>query len=78
MKLVITNQQWTRTFSAEGVESGNRLDSVQYNLVDDDNNVIGNATVYATNANVNIYGLGGFNTIDEGVEKLKGIFNITD
>lgn len=78
MKLVKTNQQWTQSFSPDGEETTNRLDSVQYNIVDDGNNVIGSATIYPTNANVNIYGLGGFTSIEEGEAKLKALFNIAE
>lgn len=85
MKLVKTNERWDKPFN-DGVESESRLESVQYNVTDNDGNTIGNANISQgnaganvnlgnTSANINLYG---FSTIEEGEAKLKALFGITD
>ena len=87
MKLVKTNERWERSFDAEGVESGNKLESVQFNVTDAEGNVIGNARVgqYEGNANINFsdgasanVNVNGFSTIEKGVELLKSVMGISE
>lgn len=85
MKLVKTNERWDRPFN-NGVVSESRLESVQYNVTDNDGNSIGNANISLGNAsaNVNLGGtsanisLYGFSSIEEGEAKMKELFGITD
>lgn len=78
MQIKKTNESWHRTFDADGKEVETRLESAQYNIVDNDGTTIGNATIYPASANINVYGLAGFNNVEEGVDKLKALFNIED
>ncbi|MBD5332191.1 MAG: hypothetical protein HDR97_00360 [Bacteroides sp.] len=77
MKLVKTNESWSRSFDSNGEEANNRLDLVQFNIVDDNGTTVGNASVWQGNASVNI-NLSGFSTIEEGEAKLKELFGIID
>ena len=78
MKLVKTNESWQRSFDANGEEATDRLTDRQYNIVDDEDRVVGSSTIHSSHADVNIYGIGGFSTIEEGEAKLKALFGITD
>lgn len=78
MKLVKTNERWNRTFDTEGTESGNRLESVQFNIVDADDNQAGYVNVYEGHAdmgyeNLNI-NINGFGSVEEGIAKIKEMF----
>lgn len=87
MELKKTNEKWDRSFNAEGAESGNKLESVQFNIKDDDGNSIGNANInqYNGNANINIPNAGhadvninGYSSIEQGIETLKAVLGISD
>ena len=87
MKLVKTNERWERSFDAEGAESGNKLESVQFNVTDTEGNIIGGASVrqYDGNANVSFpdggsanINVNGYSTIEKGVEMLKSVMGISE
>lgn len=71
-----TNESWDRTF-VEGHAADNVLKSVSFNVKNADGEVIGEAHVNNSQArlNLNIYG---FNSVEEGVAKLKETVGITD
>ncbi len=72
MELRKQSENINRSYNAEG-EMTERIDSVQYEIVDDKGNSVGNASIgngYA-NANLNI---SGFSTIEEGERKLGELF----
>lgn len=77
MELVKTNEKWDRSFNSEGEESGNRLESVQFNIKDDEGNSIGNAYVNQGNGNANL-SIYGYSTVEEGVEKLKELLGVSE
>lgn len=77
MELKKTNEKWDRTFNENGEET-NTLESVQLNVLDDNDNIIGNASVGNGYANVNIYNIGSFNGVTEGLTKLKELLNVTN
>lgn len=60
MKLVKTNERVDRPFDANGDALESRLESIMYNVLDDEGNVIGNANInqYNGNANINIPDMG--------------------
>lgn len=49
------------------------VENVQYNVLDENGNVIGNATVWNGSANVN-FSLSGFNSVSDGETKLNALF----
>lgn len=49
------------------------VENVQYNVLDENGNVIGNATVWNGSANVN-FSLSGFVGVSEGESKLNALF----
>ena len=63
--------------NAEG-QTETRVNNVQYNLNDAAGQTIGHATVYPTYISIQIGEVYGVNTIEEGTEKLKAIFGITE
>lgn len=74
MELKKQSENINRSYNAEG-EMTERIDSVQYEIVDDNGNSVGNASIgngYA-NANLNI---SGFSSIAEGEAKLAAMFGI--
>lgn len=77
MELKKTNEKWDRTFNENG-EDTNTLESVQFNVLDGDGNVIGNANVGNGYANVNIHNIGSFNGVTEGVAKIKELLGISE
>lgn len=77
MELVKTNERWDRSFDAEGAESGNSLQSAQFNVKDDEGNIIGNAYVNQGNASVNL-NIYNFGSVEEGVEKLKELLGVSE
>lgn len=76
MKLRKTNESITRSYDAEG-NSQERVDNVSFEVLDGDNNSIGNAYVNTGNAtlNINVYG---FSTMEAGIAKLKEAAGIAD
>ena len=86
MKLLKTNERWDRPFeNVEAAES--TLESVQYEVRDDEGNVIGNANInqYNGSASVNFPNGGsaninanGYSTIEKGVEMLKTVMGISE
>lgn len=77
MKLLKTSERWTRSFDTEGVESGNLLESVQFDIKDNEGNSIGNAYVNQGNASVNL-NIYNFGTVQEGIEKLKELLGVAE
>ena len=86
MKLVKTNERWDRPFE-NGEEGASKLESVQFNVTDNEGNVIGNAHVgqYNGNANINFpdggnasVGVSGYPTIEKGEETLKAVLGISE
>lgn len=77
MKLLKTNENWRRSFDAEGVETGSTLESAQFDIKDDDGNNIGNAHVNQGSASVNL-NIYNFGSVQEGVEKLKELLGISE
>ena len=87
MRLVKTNENWRRSFDAEGVETGSTLESAQFDIKDDAGNPVGNASVrqYDATANINFpdggnasVSVNGFSTIEKGVELLRSVMGITE
>ena len=76
MNLIVVNEQVERTYP--NGKQKERVTSIQFNLVDDDGAVIGDATVGDSYVNMNLNNMSGFNSLDEGVSKLKSIFNIEE
>lgn len=78
MELRKTSERWSRTFDAEGVESGNRLESAQFNIVDGDGNQEGYANVHQNNADMSYQGvninINGFGNVEDGTDKIKELF----
>ncbi|MDE5887386.1 MAG: hypothetical protein K2H46_07360 [Muribaculaceae bacterium] len=86
MKLVKTNERWDRPFE-NGQEGSSKLESVQFNVKDDEGNIIGSANVSKWNGNANInFPDGGsarvevnsYSTIEKGVEILKSVMGISE
>lgn len=77
MELKKTSENWNRTFDNEGSET-NTLENAQFNVLDGEGNVIGNANVGNGYANVNIHNIGSFTGVTEGIEKLKELFGISE
>lgn len=74
MKLEVINEQVERTYS--NGKKKERLTSIQFSIVDDDGAVIGDASVGDSYVNMNLNNMSGFDSIDEGVSKLRSIFGI--
>lgn len=72
MELKKQSENVNRSFDNEG-NASERIDSIQYNILDSEGYTIGNANIgngYG-NANINI---SGFSTIAEGEAKMKALF----
>lgn len=70
----LKKQSWnTRSeVNAEGATT-DRVTDINYQILDNEGNVIGNANIGNGYANAN-FNFSGFSTIEEGEEKLKGLF----
>lgn len=86
MKLVKTNERWNRPFE-NGEEGASKLDSVQFNVKDDEGNTIGNANVDRESGSASIsfpaggnasVSVSGYPLIEKGVEMLKAVLGITE
>lgn len=77
MILLKKNEKWNRSFDAEGEESVSTLESAQFDIKDDEGNVIGNASVSQGNANVNL-NIYNFGTVQEGIDNLKELLGVTE
>lgn len=77
MILLKTNERWDRSFDAEGAESGNSLQSAQFNVKDDEGNNIGNAHVNQGSASVNL-NIYNFGSVEEGIVKLRELLGVND
>lgn len=72
MELQKQSENVNRSYDKEG-NAKERIDSIQYDILDSEGNTIGNANIgngYA-NASINI---SGFSTIAEGEERMKALF----
>lgn len=76
MKLRKTSESVNRSFNAEGNPS-ERINDVQYEILNADGNVIGNANIGNGYANASI-SLSGFSTIAEGEEQVRAFLSGTD
>ena len=76
MDFIKTNETFTRTYNEAG-EAAERKDTAQFRLIDPDGQPIGEAHINTSSANINI-NISGFNTIDEGLEKIKTLFGVTE
>lgn len=78
MELRKTNERWNRSFDTEGAESGNLLESAQFNIVGSDGSQAGYANVNQGNADMSYGGvyinINGFGTVEEGIAKIKELF----
>ena len=86
MKLVKTNERWDRPFE-NGQEGASKLESVQFNVTDNEGNIIGNASVRNKDGSVNInfpdggyvnVNVNDYSTIEKGVEMLKSVMGIAE
>lgn len=77
MEVKKTNESVNRQFDAAG-NSEDNITSVRYEINDDDGQRIGEATVYPTHMIINIPDVYGFNSIDEGVDRLKSFFGVSE
>lgn len=76
MELKKQSENINRSYNAEG-EMTERIDSVQYNIIDADGNTVGNATVGNGYANASL-NFSGFSGIAEGEAKLADMLGIAD
>lgn len=86
MRLEKTNERWDRPFeNGEAAES--KIESVQFNVKDDEGNIIGSANIGQWNgsASINLPEVGnarvevnGYSTIEKGVEMLKSVMGISE
>ena len=76
MELRKTNESVTRSYDAEG-KATERVDHINYEVRDNDGNVIGSAYVNGGDAGLSI-NLYGFDTVKDGEEKLKETIGITE
>lgn len=72
MELRKESENLNRSYDAEG-NSNERIDNVQYQILDSKGNVIGNASVSNGYANAN-FNISDFATIEEGEQRLAAIF----
>lgn len=74
MELIKTNESVTRSYDADG-NATDRVDSINYEVRDNDGNAIGNAHVNNGDAsfNINLYG---FSSIEEGDARLRETLGI--
>ena len=86
MKLVKTNERWDRPFE-NGEEGASKLESVQFNVTDNEGNAIGNANISQFNGNASVnfpdgghvdVNVGSYSTIEKGVEMLKSVMGISE
>lgn len=85
MKLEKTNERWDRPFE-NGQEGSSKLESVQFNVKDDEGNLIGSANIsqYNGSASINFpegganVSVNGYSTIEKGVEMLKSVMGISE
>lgn len=71
MEIKKESENVRRSFAGE--TQSETIESVQYNVLDDNGNVVGNATVWNGSANVN-FSLSGFNSVAEGAARVEALF----
>lgn len=74
MELRKTSESVRNTYE-NGVQNGSVVESVQYNVLDSEGNVVGNATVWQSSASVN-FSLSGFSGIEAGETAIKAALGI--
>lgn len=74
MELKKTSEQVTRSYNEQG-NMTTRVDSANYNVIDNEGNIVGSASCYNGSANLNLSVSA--STIDEGAQKLAEILNAT-
>lgn len=74
MELKKQSENINRSYNAKG-DMTERIDSVQYNIIDADGNTVGNATVGNGYANANL-NFSGFSGIAEGEARLADMLGI--
>lgn len=73
MELKKQSENLNRAYDLEGNVT-ERIDSVQYDILNNEGNVIGNANVYSGGLNAS-FNLSGFSTIEDGERQLAEIFS---
>lgn len=76
MELKKQSENVNRSYDNDG-NAKERIDSIQYNILDPEGNTIGSANIGNGYANANI-NLSGFSTIAEGEERMKALFGQPD
>lgn len=71
MEIKKSNETINRSYVGESPTDV--VENIQYNILDENGNVIGNATIWNGSASVN-FSLSGFNSVSEGETKLSEIF----
>ena len=77
MELRKTSENINRQFDENG-NAIDRIDSVNFEVVDGDGVILGRSTVYQGRIRIDMPEVYGTNTIEEGVERLKSIFGIAE
>ena len=77
MELKKTSENINRQFDENG-NAIDRIDSVNFEVVDSEGVIIGRSTVYQGRIRIDMPEVYGTNTIEEGVERLKSIFGIAE
>lgn len=71
MEIKKSNETINRSYVGESPTDV--IENIQYNILDETGNVIGNATIWNGSANVN-FSLSGFSNVSEGESMLSEIF----
>lgn len=74
MELKKNSENINRNYDAEG-KTADRIESVNYTLLDAEGNAIGSANVWNGSANISI-SISGFGSIEDGEAKVKEILGI--
>lgn len=76
MKLVKTNENSSRNYDRDGNVS-HRSENASYGIVDDDGNVMANASVSITNESGSLsVSINDIDTVDEGEDRIRELFGI--
>ena len=76
MELRKTSENVSRTFDADG-KAQERVESANFDIIDCEGKVVGNANIGIGYGNANI-GFSGFDTIEEGEARLREIFAVSE
>lgn len=87
MELRKTNERWNRPFDESGQEGTSKLESAQFEIKDNDGNVIGNASIGQMGGNVHInfpaggdarIDINGYGSVEDGVARMKTVLGIAE